>query len=377
MICATVGQATSKPTVGGKAVPMELFKANRQWSSRPADERFPTLKALYDATKAYADVAKEKIVRTAELRTEASGDDVQLVGKANVPAQLTHWAFGQLCARVNAPASYMRELPATLACQNLNHGLANYADRSETANLMFHSNGSLLLRAFTSDKYARIWNYEVAGRLLDLESRGWEPAMPDIRKSMGDFPAIYASDHDMFAFLRNRQAVIRESGNPDGLQRGVIVENSEVGASALKLTRFLYREMCGNHIIWGASQVLEISVRHVGDARYRWQGYEYALKRYAESSVSDEEAKITSAKTRILGDSKEQVLDRLFGMRALNLSRKVIEAGYDANKPELDGQPNTVWGMVQGLTRHSQTVPYADQRTTIDKAAGKVMELVF
>ena len=356
---------------------MELFKAHRQWAKRPSDERFQDLQSLYNQTKLYADQAREKLVPVSDIRTEAIEGDVQIVGKANQPARLTYWAFGQLAARVNAPANYLRELPATLACQNLNHGLANLADRTNTANLLFHTNGSLMLRAFTSDKYARIWNYEVAERLLELESRGWEPARPDIRREMGDFPALYASDHDMFAFVRNRASVIRETGNPDGLQRGVIVENSEVGASALKLTRFLYREMCGNHIIWGASEVVDITVRHVGSARQRWGIYEAKLQRYAESSTSDEEATIGRARTVRIGDTKEQVLDRLFGMRSLNLSRKTLDSGYDAAIPDQDGDPRTVWGMVQGLTRHSQTVPFADARTTIDRAAGRILEVTF
>lgn len=356
---------------------MELFKAHRQWASRPADERFPSLQDLYSACKGYASQAVEKVANVAELRVEAVNEDVQLVGRQGVPSLLTHWAFGQLSARVGAPASYLRELPATLASQNLNHGLKAYADKSDTASLLFHQNGGVLLRAFTSEQYSRIWNWEVAERLLRLQAYGWEPARPDIRQETGDFPALYASDHDMFAFIRNSTARIAEPGNPDGLQRGVIVENSEVGASALKLTRFLYREMCGNHIIWGASRVLEISVRHVGDTRNRWHDYAYELKRYAEAGASEEEGRIAAARHAVIADTKEGVLDRLFGMRSLGLSRKLIASGYEACVPEQDGSPNTVWGMVQGLTRHSQILPYADARTAVDRSAGKLLEGTF
>ena len=157
----------------------------------------------------------------------------------------------------------------------------------------------------------------------------------------------------------------------------MIVQNSEVGASSLKLLRFLYREMCGNHIIWGASDVMEIKVRHIGNARERWDGYHAEMQRYLEQSGAMDETKIAEAKTLKIGDTKEEVLDKLFGMRSVNLSRKTLEAGYDATKPEQDGDPNTVWGMVQGLTRHSQTQTYADTRTAIDTAAGKLLEISF
>lgn len=356
---------------------MELFKAHHQWSTRPADQRFNSLQDLYDQTVAYAASAGQKTVSVATLRTEADGGDVRLVGKAGVPARIGHWAFGQLCNRVGAPANYVRELPATLACQNLNHGLANLSDKSDTAQLLFHRNGDLLLRAFTSDKYARIWNWEVAERLLALQARGWEPARPDFNAGPDAAPALYASDHDLFVFIRNRAAVITEPGNPDGLQRGVIVENSEVGAGALKLTRFLYRAMCGNHIIWGASKVLEISVRHVGNARSRWSLYQTAVARYMDSSASEEEARVAAARTTLIAADKEAVLDKLFGMRQLSISRKTLEAGYEAVNREQDGDPRTVWGIVQGLTRHSQGTPYADQRAQLDRAAGRIMEVAF
>jgi hypothetical protein len=71
------------------------------------------------------------------------------------------------------------------------------------------------------------------------------------------------------------------------------------------------------------------------------------------------------------------VLDKLFGLRQLKLSKKTIEAGLDAINLEQDGDPNTVWGAVCGLTRYSQTLPYADQRTEVDKAAGKLLEVSF
>lgn len=383
---------------------MELFHAAQQWSSRPADERFDSLQSLYNATKSYAQTAQEKSVRVCDIRTEAIDGDVQLVGRQNNPAKLTHWSFSQLAGKVNAPANYLRELPATLAAQNINHGLAKMADRNATAQLLFHSNGSLLLRAMTSDMYKRIWNYEIAERLLALEKKGWQPATPDKRFDGGNpsecqvcngtglanglhcvtckatgkaLPSLYASDHDMFAFVRNNSVVIREPGNPDGLQRGVIVSNSEVGAAALKLTRFLYREMCGNHIIWGASKMLQVSVWHIGDARGKWGHYEGEIRRYAEQGAKEDEEMVAKARRVKIGDTKEEVLDKLFGMKSVSLSRKTLESGYDAAVPDQDGAPNTVWGIVQGLTRFSQTTPYAETRAAIDTAAGKLMEANF
>lgn len=351
---------------------MEIFKAHRQWSSRPVDERFDTIQKLHNACKSYASKAQEAMVPWKELRAVAKGDDVEIVGREKKAAAISHWAFGQLCGFAGAPAAYLRGLSAKLATENLNHGLAK---REGTAALMFHKVSSMLLRAVTSEVYSRIWNWEISERLLELEQMGWEPAMPDFNKSADDFAACYASDHDMFVFIRNKDAMIKEPGNKGGLQRGIIVENSEVGASALKMTRFLYRGMCGNHIIWDTSKVVEISVKHIGaTVKERFLDYTAELKAYADTSASEEEAVIIAAKRVKLGKSKADVLDYLFGKR-LGVSKKVLEASVDAVQPEEDGDPFTVWGVVNGMTRYSQTIPYADQRTDVDRAAGKVMLL--
>ncbi len=357
---------------------MELFKAHKQWATRPADERFASLEDLYAATRGYAGTAVEADVDWADLRVIPSGEELMLRGDEGDQATLTNWAMKQLCARVGAPSDYLAKLPVELAAQNLNHGLDSRDQNPSTqASLLLHRNGTYLVRAVTSDRYSRIWNHEVAERLLNLAQLGWEPARPDVRASMGDWPALYASDHDMFAMLRSQNASL--DVNPDGeapTWRGVIAENSEVGAGALKLTRFLYNQMCGNHIIWGASDVLELKVIHVGNLQERVDRWEVALKAYENESASEVEAIIKRAQVTLIADTKEGVLDKLFGIRALNIPRKTLGLGFDAVNAAQDGDPRSVWGMVQGLTRHSQTIPFADERTKLDRAAGRILEKV-
>jgi hypothetical protein len=275
---------------------------------------------------------------------------------------------------------YLEALPATLAAQNINHGLEGLSgtDNSRKANLLFGiGHGSLTLRSLMSDAYSRFWNQEVVERLLGLQDMGWEPAMPTIRKTTNDQPALFAGDRDMFAFLCNNNARIGEPGNPDGLKRGVIVENSEVGGSALKLSRFLFRDVCGNFIVWGASQLIQLNLRHVGNSRKRFGFYEAEIKRYSESSATEEELKIASAKRKMIAANKDELLAKLFGIKSLNLSRKTLEAGFGAVEPDQDGDPKSPWGIVQGLTRYSQTIPYADKRNEIDLAAGKILTIDF
>lgn len=385
---------------------MELFKASRQWADRPDDERFSSLQDLHSAVSSYRASAREATVPFNSLRTEAREGEVMLVGKSETPARMTNWSFRQIAAAVGAPASYIQTLPATLAVQNVNHGLSKTTDRTDRQ-LMFHQNGDLLVRAITSEKYTRIWNSDITSRLLDMPIHGWQvpPARPartgqkgtrvatdaDVLRgagfglsiNVGDeiAPAgLYASDHDMFVFMVNNDKRIAEPGNPDGLARGFMVGNSEVGASAFWFLSFLYRHVCGNHIVWGAKQVSEIRIKHIGTADDRaFAEIKGQLLKYANESANDDEARIVTAANFILGASKDEVLDKLFGIKSIGISRQLLGAAYDATVEfESDAvNPNSAWGMAQGLTRVSQDAAYADDRVAADRAAGRVLAIAF
>jgi hypothetical protein len=183
----------------------------------------------------------------------------------------------------------------------------------------------------------------------------------------------------MFVFMINESRRISEPGNPDGLSRGFMAGNSEVGDSAFWLLRFLYRNVCGNHIVWGASQVSEIRIPHIGNADDRvFSKIRGELIKYANESASDDEARIRTATRFVLGATKDEVLDRLFSVKSLRLSRVKLNEAYDivvTEEPNVD--PTTAWGVAQGLTRLSQATPYADERVELDRAAGRVLNMAF
>jgi hypothetical protein len=307
-----------------------------------------------------------------------------------VAIDLTHFAFGQLSSKVGAPAGYLRNLPATLAAQNLNHGLvqrfgtsSNPNPENGTVNVLAHSNGKQVIRAITSDRYERVWNHEVLGRLLTFKDAGWDtPIAFEHANGQGwgqpngtHEKTIYVSDHDMFTFLVNNKYRIHEKGNNAGLGRGFFVSNSEVGAGALKITTFMYRFICANHIVWGAKDVAKLSLRHVGDIRRKFAAFSAELTKFANTSASEDEAMIVSAQNTILGGTKDEVLDEVFKRLRGDLSQKVIERGYQLalENETTDGNPHSTWGIVQGITRASQETAYGDERVKIDNAAAKLL----
>jgi hypothetical protein len=371
---------------------MNLFRAHNQWATRPDDERFQSLAQLHAAVKGYAALAREATVEWTDLRVgcadaiddESATGDLRLFGRKGIPATVSHHAFGQLAARVGAPASYLRQLPAALAAENLNHGLQKRDANGNDCVLLLHDRGGddthakFVVRGLTTDVYERLWNWEVTERLLDLSERfDLVPAAATFSWDGQDHSkdkALYASDHDMFVFLMARNRDVGRAGE-QGLFRGLIVANTEVGGISLAVDRFLFRDICQNHIIWGAKDLTELRMRHVGDIHGKWGDVKATVTRYLDASSDEEHELITATSSFKLGDTKEEVLDTIFGKRFM--TRKGAAQAYDAVVEDEDGPANTAWGFTQGLTRHAQTVPYADERTQLDRVGRKILQLAF
>lgn len=396
-----------------------LYEAFNQWYLRPEDERFSSVTDMLVACKRYCEQARESTIPAAKLKVTASRDnEVQLVGQSGLQSNLSYWSFGQLAGKARAPANYLRALPAEVAANCLNYGFENLKASNQTLELLFHQPAHpqnelpgmatarpLLLRALTSDKYRRIWNYEVVEELSNLLDDGWRvpPARPSttgqpgarratkddllrdsgfglsIREGDWIAPAgLYASDHDMFAFLilENQRLNDRSDG---GLSRGVFFENSEVGDRSLRYTTFLYRHVCGNHIVWDVGKVERTKIRHVGDARQKFKKIFAEIARFQNRAASSDEKKINRTQTKMLGKSPEEVIDFLFRRLYRILSRQQLEGAFDlaAENSDVDGDPRSAWGMAQGITRLSQQNPFMDERTNLDRAAGRVLRIAF
>lgn len=389
---------------------MDIMKASAEWATRPADESFFTLADARVKAAEHKASSVEFERPWSDLRVEASGPAVALVGKAGVPAALTHYAFGQLAAKASFPAEPLRRLPATLACQVLNHQIKATIAQDATAAMMAHKNGALRVQCVTSEKYARYWNADLLDLLDDrLTPMGWRtpPARPSpsreadprIRPAteqdvidwgtlgggaaikVGDQigPAgVYASDHDCFVLLTLPGRSLEVPGAV--LNKFLLLWNSEVGDRALGGMTGYLDMVCGNHILWGARNVSEFSIRHVGEVEQRFGQVSFDLRRYADDSVSEDQAKIVMAQNTILGGSKADVLEALLGINAkkrLGLSQTIMESAYDAaERTPRYGNPRAVWGIVNGLTEVSQALPYQEDRVKVDRAAGRLMDAV-
>lgn len=384
---------------------VNLHAASRQWAQRSADERFWTPEEMHAALQARRQCAATAKVTFGALSVRPAGDQgLQLLGEGGHEAGMTNWAFDQLCARIGAPAAHYASLPAPLVAPCVNHLIAKAEDRGQEARLLFAlTDEGMVTRALTGVDYGRFWDVQVASRLIDLQAHGWRvpPARPSSTEqpgariatqedvltdkgeggglsiNVGDWIApagLYAGDRDLFAFMVNENARI-EDGTSGGLSRGFFIQNSEVGKSALHITAFLYRHVCGNHIVWGAESVRRLSIRHTkGNLDAMFSALQVKLVEYATAGVAEDRLRVKKAQTFQLAGTKEDVIDLLFA-KAIG-SRKMLDAAYV--QAEVDSEnPRTAWGMAQGVTRLSQQQVNADKRAEMDAAAGRILQVAF
>lgn len=356
-----------------------LTQANRQWSSRPADERFTSLPLMLAELERIRERSRAVIAPSRAIQAQPADDNKGLVisgpnGHAYAP---THWAFSQLSTLAGAPSGYMRDLPAPLAADCINYGLQVSRDAQDVGVLLY-DNGEPIMRAATGPQYGRVWNADVVRALRDQVGDGATGRW----KVPGEFSqavtvtkentTLYASDRDMFVFLADEDNRIeipnRRDGKPGTLARGIFVWNSEVGKCTLGIASFLFDYVCSNRMVWGAEQFNEIKIRHTSGAPDRWmQEVQPALLAYANSSAANLSAMLLEAQAKKIPDVDAFLTNR-FSKRMVD----VIKATHQAE----EGRPiESLWDASTAVTAYARGLPHQDARVDMEREGGRILEM--
>lgn len=348
----------------------------RDYSVRPADVKHATLDSLITEASHEQLRSKEAKYALGDLRAVADGDSVKLASARGV-ARFTHWSFGQLARMVGAPASYLRELPAQIVADALNHGMHVATPPATDAVLLVRAaNGTPepVIRSVTTKTYGRLWDADYLRAVSDLVAAhaGWQL----------DFAT--RSDRDSVITISNKRAVIhdpsvaaivndpsRDAG--DIMYRSLTIGNSETGAGSAWYEGGLYRARCKNLMLWSAVIESRYRRRHVGSHVLRDVVRELArfATNYLEQSPERDEAIIRQLVEKEVATTKEGVIAELRGFGA---TVEQANAAYAACEMWEPASPRSFWGIAQGLTRNSQASEYTDGRIELDRLAAQVLQ---
>lgn len=368
-----------------------LTKASTQWMTRPDDERFGSLDDLVAHFHHQKEISRQETIHVGQLSAAplpASEDESRkslvLLGADETPSLATHYSFGQLTGLVKAPAKYLRTLPAPMVADLLNHGFRNV--RNDDIGTLVRRNGSAVgeLAAATGPQYGRIFNYDVANAVRnkfgdgvtgDFRAPGIFGKALDITdtEEYRKQACFFGSDRDMFIFLCDEQNRIevpnRRAGQPGSLARGFFFWNSEVGATSLGMSMFLFDYVCMNRMVWGVDGYQEIRIRHSSGAPMRWvEEVVPAIEAYTHAS----EFSILDAidKARAVKFDDKDAVDKFLSDRFTENQAQAISLLHFAE----EARPiENLYDATNAITAYARELPHQNERVSMERVAGSLM----
>lgn len=251
-------------------------------------------------------------------------------------ADITQFAFSQLCARMGVPSNYIRKCFSSgkqeLALQNFRA----WADESKD-NMFVRANDGVV-RAVLSDSYAPFDSYQVLRTLkYTVDFNRWQPTQ-----------TFLSEDRLVMRFVDFTPLPVNDSSP---LYLGFTVSSSDVGRGSLNVKMMLYRSVCTNGLLISDMGGMLFKQHHVG-ARMT----ESKLQDFNRIFLSiDANAKavidnINLCRNRQLQDYEMTMLIEK-ARRDMKLSAKSVEKLQLLINTQYEP---TRWGVINGVTELAQ-----------------------
>lgn len=387
-----IQKVTTPFSVGNLNAGKSNGAVSSQWYSRPDDQRFTSLNALYERVRGWADESRSTIIDVRDIKVHAKDADNLLMEMPDTGelAAPNHWSFGQIAGLIGAPAGYLRKLPAQIAGINMQYGLANF--RQGAVKAYIRQDGSHEMRAATGPDYGRIYDHEIVSAVQKIAEDGtgdtnwkipgvfdwrtmtYDPMAPVTRQST----TLFASDRDVFLFLVDDTHPIEigklPNGDPDLIFRGFYAWNSEVGARTAGLATFYLRAICQNRILWGVEHFQELKIILSKNAPLRFNNEAApALEDFSNARTDKLLTGIKDARERIVAKTDDERLEFL-GKRGF--TKKNAQQIIDSVVAE-EGKPaESIWDFVQGITATARQMGHQDARIDMERQAGALLNKV-
>lgn len=332
-----------------------LTAANRELYRRGPDETFTSLAELHDHCRQERQYSSDVWQLPHTLQPHVHEGELLIPLDKGGHAALTDWSFSQLCRLSGISKDTVNRLQpetARLAFRDtLPHG-------DKPIQLL---TTSASVRSVHGVSYTRLWNTELLETIRDVAPE-FQPPQTAFNGATG----LYCGEQDMFCFLIDPTGWVEIGG--EAFAPGFFVWNSEVGRRSLGLQTFWFQRVCQNHIVWDAVDVIDFSRKHTANVR---DGL-LEIRRHIEALVKKRNARRDSFAAALgkamqtrLGDDAEEV--------AKQLGKHGIPQGFIKEALAIAETQGgfTIFALVDALTRLTQRVTYAADRTEVDaKVAG-------
>lgn len=274
----------------------------------------------------------------------------------------------QLGASLGIPAKYydkMREDYPELLAQNVN-GWFRHEPSKHTIRTLDNT-----ARAFLSDRYRRIDNYDIAKATLPVVGE-----MPDAQ-----VVSCEVTSNRMYIKVVNPR-LEAEVQKGDIVQAGIVISNSEVGLGSVSVMPLAYRLVCLNGMI----------VNDLGQRRYHiGRELEESWELYSDETLIADDAAFMLKLADIVRTAVDEarfsmVVDKLKAAASVRITAhipQVVELTsrqYGFTKTEetdilqhlIEGGDLSLYGLSNAVTRASQDVPDYDRATALEGAGWQI-----
>lgn len=340
---------------------VNLTRASKQLFSRSKDERFESLESLIATCERRRNESEACWHMPGEIDPASLPWGISLTVPSRTNAiHFNDWSFSQVCNLSRVQKETVNRLTTDTAAAVLKE---TFPGGTKPMQLLTWGDE---LRSIHGASYTRLYDVDLLEMVRDTAD-GFTPPPKGIDGATG----LYSGEQDTFAFLIDDSAWVEIDG--EEFAPGFFVWNSEVGRRSVGIETFWYQRICANHIVWDATEVVTYSRKHtanVGDALEEIQGI---LQQLIDARNKRRDSFASTIKTAMgtrLGDDADEVKKALSKSGVpMSFVKQAVE---DTAKK---GQPFTLFGLVDSLTRITGQIQFAGDRSDHDRKIGALLSL--
>ena len=324
-------------------------------------------------------VKKDYLVDTRNMIMDAAPQSTQLSIRNDKTGQtlifsVNEVAHNQIGTTLGIPAKYydkMRAENPDLLAANVN----SWFEKNPRVHMIRTLDG--VTRAFLSDSYRRIDNYDIAQTILPILSEVFDVTNPQ--------NSFEVTDERLYLKVVNPKLTTEVSVG-DVVQAGILITNSEVGLGSLMIQPLVYRLVCSNGMIINDAKVRKY---HAGKRNEALEDYTLYS---TETIKADDRALQLKIRDTVKAVSEQARFERVVNMMreakeakitAANIPQMVElaapEFGYTKKEGEgildylIRGGDLSLYGFANATTRFAQDVESYDRSTTLESVGYSIM----
>ncbi|MFA6076022.1 MAG: DUF932 domain-containing protein [Negativicutes bacterium] len=280
----------------------------------------------------------------------------------------------QMASRLDIPWKYYETMLShspELLDRNVNHWLHAHPERRMIRTM------DRSARAFLSDRYRRLDNYDLAESVL--------PVLAQMRNA--EVISCDLSPEKMYIKVIHKELSLEVAAG-DVVQAGIVISNSEVGLGSLRVEPLVYRLVCTNGLI---ARDFSQKRYHVGKTLANDSD---AYELYSDATIAaDDKAfflKVQDTVRASIDKAKfELIVNRLRDTRDGRIecspiqsvealaSRLLISADEQDSvlRHLIEGRDLSAYGLINAVTHASQTLNNYERATTFERFGGQMLAM--